>query len=191
MKYKLIAIAGTFDKLHKGHQFFISQAFRIGRRVVIGLTSDTYLRTKYQISNIPACAGRKYQIRINDFRERKRELEGFLKEENLFARTEIVEINDIYGPAAENTEIEALLVTADTHIGGLEVNQKRKSLGLAELEIINVPLINAEDKEKISSTRIRLGEIDRWGRVFSRLNIYGSQISPALRQRLKNLKLKL
>lgn len=179
MKYKLIAIAGTFDKLHKGHHYFISRAFKFGERVLIGLTSDTFVQEKFKVHSS------KFKVNIIDFRERKRELEGFLKEKNLLRRAEIVEINDVYGPAAENTEIEALLVTADTHIGGLQVNQKRKTTGMEALKIIKVPLIKAQDKEKISSTRIRLGEIDRWGRVFSRLNIYGAQISPALRQRLK------
>ena len=41
--YKTVAIGGTFDRLHKGHERFISQAFKAGREALIGLTSDRYV----------------------------------------------------------------------------------------------------------------------------------------------------
>ena len=46
VKYSTIALAGTFDRLHAGHWFIISEAFKRGERVVIGVTSDKYVRSK-------------------------------------------------------------------------------------------------------------------------------------------------
>lgn len=48
-KFHTVAIAGTFDRLHKGHRFFISQAFKFGRKVIIGLTSDKYVKKKWSV----------------------------------------------------------------------------------------------------------------------------------------------
>ena len=195
--FKTVAIAGTFDRLHKGHRFFISEAFKLGDKVIIGLTSDKYVEEKFKV---PACqslalAGRQSSkfkskaesdkdtwkvaegllpgggIKIQDYETREKELREFLQEKKLLHRVQIVEIDDVYGPASrragrQKDEIEALVVTLETVEGGRLVNQKRKELKLKQLKIIKVPLIPAEDRKRIASTRIRLGEIDRWGRVY-------------------------
>jgi len=185
-KYKLIAIAGTFDRLHKGHRFFIQQAFKLGDRVVIGLTIDKFARSKRE-SRIkkPAKGAGRQESRILKYEERKRELENFLRQEKFFERAEIVMINDIYGPSLKQDNLEALIITEETRDGGEKVNRKRKELKLRDLKLIEVPLVQAEDNQRISSTRIRLGEIDRWGRVFERLAIFGGKIADDLRLRLK------
>src|SRR3989344_9299071 len=179
MKYQTVAIGGTFDRFHKGHEYFISQAFRSGHKVIIGLTSDSYVKEKFSISNFPsfakATAGRQFPMNVRNFNERKRELEEFLRDKKLLSRAEIVKIDDIYGPTIERIknqesriknikrykEIEALVVTEETKEGGEKINKKRKDLGLPLLKIIEVALVQADDKQRISSTRIRLGEIDR------------------------------
>lgn len=195
-KFKTAAIGGTFDRLHKGHRYFISEAFKLGERVIIGLTSDEFAKEK--LSGFQQ-SGFQVNIGINNYNERKRELEEFLREKNLLKRAEIVMINDIYGPTTAKIKnqksndksnlkfnIEALLVTKETLAGAIKVNQKRRELGFPELEIIEIPLVNAEDKKRISSTRIRLGEIDRWGKVFvRRLSDFGSKIPEEVRLKLK------
>ncbi len=171
--YKLIAIAGTFDRLHKGHKYFISQAFKYGSKVIIGLTSDFFVKEKLKAQNS------KLKTSVNNYEVRKKELEEFLTHEKLLDRTQIVKIDDIYGPAIENNQIEALAVTDDTSKGGEKVNRKRRELGLKSLKILKVPIILSDDKKKIASTRIRLGEMDRLGRLFV------SRIREELRQELK------
>src|SRR3989344_5567420 len=183
MKYKTAAIGGTFDRLHKGHLFFIQQAFDIGENVIIGLTSDTYAEEK--LKTHPDSIGTKLKTRVNKFKDRKGELEKFLREDNLSDRAEIVMINDIYGPAIEKSKSQTLVVTKETLEGALKVNKKRKELRMKKLDIVEIPLVLATDNKRISSTRIRLGEIDRWGRVFGRLSVYGSRISEGLRMSLK------
>ncbi len=186
--YKFIAIAGTFDRLHKGHRHFILQAFNLGQRIIIGLTSDTYVEEKIKDQRS------KIKVNVNNFEGRKKELEEFLKEENLLNRSEIVKIDDIYGPTCrqagnrEDNGIEALVVTAETMEGANKVNKKRKEMGFSPLEILKVPLIFADDEVKIASTRIRIGEIDRWGKAFAQqmqLSNFQFTISNELRNKLK------
>ena len=178
-KFKTVAIAGTFDRLHKGHRYIISESFKSGERVIIGLTSDSFVKKKLQITN------NKLQIKWKNYKERKKELVEFLSGEKLLKRAEIVEINDIYGPTLDKNDIEALVVTLQTLPNAQKINKKRERLGFGLLEIKEVPLVIAEDKKVISSTRIRMGEIDRWGRVFASLSIYGGKIPDKLRLRLK------
>ncbi len=178
--FKTIAIAGTFDRLHKGHRHFIAEAFKSGKKVIIGLTSDEMANKKIR-NKIKILGPRPISLglKIQNFQTRKKELEGFLEKERLSNRVKIVKIDDVYGPSIGDNGIEAIIVTDDTLVGAKEVNKKRRELSLKPLLIIKVPLIMAEDQKRIASTRIRSGEIDRLGSVFQ------SHISENLRQELK------
>ena len=173
MKYRQIAIAGTFDRLHKGHHRFISQAFDLSERVIIGLTSDSFVKEKSK-------------IKIKNYSDRKRELMLFIKEQNFRPRVEIVKIDDVYGPATAENEIEALLVTADSRTGGEKVNQKRGKSGLPQLKLETMDLVMAEDGKAISSSRIRMGEINRFGQLMADLHIFGRKLPQNLRLKLKS-----
>jgi uncharacterized protein (UPF0218 family)/phosphopantetheine adenylyltransferase len=123
---------------------------------------------------------------IQSFVDRKKSLENFLQMSGLNNRYEIVEINDVYGPSIlKQSPIEALVVTSDTMKGAQIVNDKRKSLGLNPLAVVEVSLLKTEDQEKISSTKIREGEIDREGVVYKKLLSFDGKIPEVLRQKLK------
>lgn len=142
-KFKLIAAAGTFDRLHQGHKFFLKGAFSFGERVIIGITSDEFVKNKPLSSE------------ILPFEERKNAVLAFLRQSNYLARTTIFNLDDIYGPAVDkNSPIEAILVTQKTLRGVKMVNLKRKELGLKPLEIIEVDLIKYQG-ESLSSTNLR------------------------------------
>lgn len=180
--YKLVAIAGTFDRLHKGHKYFISEAFKLGHRVIIGLTSDAFVQEKLKTQNsrlpTPGTGGQaKLKTNVNSYEIRKNELKDYLRSNGLLDRAEVVMIDDIYGPAIVDKEIEALVVTTETLEGADRVNEKRQTLGLTPLKILQIPLILAEDHHRIASTRIRQGEIDRLGRVFNQIFKF-SPVSP-------------
>ncbi len=181
--YKTLAIGGTFDRLHKGHQYFIKQAFNFGDKVLIGLTSDNYVDRKIQTPNTKFQINSK--IQIQKYQSRKKELEGFLGREGLLERAKILKIDDVYGSAGESAELEAIAVTRDSLPGALLINKTRKKNGLLELKIIKIKLIQAEDHRRISSTRIRLGQIDRLGHVLDRLKPFGYTIPENLRSNLK------
>ena len=181
-RYKSVAIGGTFDRLHKGHRYFIKQSFSYAQKVIIGLTADEFVKAK--ISNFKFQISNKNQI--SNYQTRKKDLIDFLKEEKLFNRSKIVQIGDVYGNAVESAELEAIAVTCDSLYGARLINRKRKEKGLQELKIIKIRIINAQDHRKISSTRIRLGRIDRLGRILEKLKPYGYKIPENLRSNLKH-----
>lgn len=147
MRFRKVAVGGTFDTLHKGHKALLTKAFELGGTVVIGLMSDAAVILK----------------RVQQFSERKRSLEDFLQHKNY----EIVKLNDFYGPAARDSEIEALVVSEETAERAAEINEIRRKSGIAPVEIVVIPLVLAEDGKPISSTRVRRGEIDREGSLLS------------------------
>jgi len=176
MKYNIVALGGTFDRFHRGHKTFISEAFKKGQKVLIGLTSHRFARSKRQVSSV------KYQ----SYQTRNQAVVDFLKDKNWIDRAEIVSIDDIYGPLLRLKDIDALIVTAETVAGADRVNAARIKVGLKSLKTIVIPLVLAQDRRRISSTRIREGEIDRWGKVMKyQISNIKNQISDKLRQQLK------
>ncbi len=197
--YKVVAIGGTFDRLHKGHKHFISHAFGMGKKVLIGLTSDKYVKEKFKIQNSrlrhplrksfegqEGFGGQaKLKIKVNRYEDRKSGVEYFLKENKFWDRTEIIKIDDVYGNAGNSKDIEAIVVTKDSFAGARSINRKRSLNGLKPLDIVKANLEKADDDKIISSSRIRDGQINRWGKSYANLPIWGKKISEELRQVLK------
>ncbi len=144
MKYRKVAVGGTFDHFHAGHKVLLDKAFELGDNVIIGLTSDAYSKRKSA-----------------SYSARKRNLEAYLKGKSY----EIVELEDAYGPAIADREIDAIVVSSETRARALEINVIRQKRGREPLEIVIVPMLMAANGRRISSTRIRLGEIDIEGGV--------------------------
>lgn len=152
MKYEKVAVGGTFDYLHDGHKVIISKAFEVGECVQIGIVSD-------QMELKKDSAG------IQPLEDRKELLKKYLKKKNWLDRGEIKVITDPLGPAAEDEEIEAIIVSEETRPGAEKINEVREENGLDRLDIVEIPLLLADDGEPISSIRIRYGEIDVHGDV--------------------------
>lgn len=149
-KFKHLVLGGTFDLLHEGHKKLIDFALERGERVTVGLTSDKMAQIKNPSSR---------------YKQRLEELENNLDVKNL-SKVKIIKINDIYGSTATDTSIDGIVVTKDTVAGADKVNAKRKELGLEVLPIIVAPIIVADDNTKISSSRIRLGQMSRDGVIY-------------------------
>lgn len=153
MRYRLVAVGGTFDMLHKGHRALLEKAFEVGERVVIGITSDPFAKRLHK------------PHKIDPYEVRRAMLEEFLRSRGLLQRASIVKLDDPYGPAIEDGDIEALVVSKRTGGRAEEINRIRIARGLKPLDLIRVDLVRAEDSKPISTTRIRRGAIDREGRV--------------------------
>jgi cytidyltransferase-like protein len=152
-KYALVAMGGTFDVLHRGHRKLLKQAFAIGRRVMIGVTTDEFARALHK------------PHRFDPYPKRERDLERLLSRWGVLSRAKIVPLYDRFGSTIRDSHIQALVVSRRTMKTAYEINAKRKARGLKPIAVDPIDLILAEDKRPISSTRIRRGRIDREGRL--------------------------
>lgn len=150
-KYRSVAVGGTFDHIHKGHRALIRKAFETGEKVFIGLTTDEFA----------ASAGKKI---THDFESRKKELKVFLDRTFPGREYAITRLEKNFGPGMFTSDIEAIVVSTETQGRVPRANEKRRELGLADLKVEVIPLILADDGDRISSTRIRAREIDPDGR---------------------------
>jgi cytidyltransferase-like protein len=150
MSAMVVAIGGTFDQLHDGHKALILEAFRLGERVVIGLTSDTYVKKEGKVG-------------VARYGERRRRLLSYLKSNSLANRATLVKIDDRFGPTIQNAEISCIVVTEATREAALEANQLRAKNGMKPMKIHTIDLVLARDNHPISSSRIRKGEINEHG----------------------------
>lgn len=155
-KYSVVGLGGTFDRLHKGHKALFQRAFEIAENILIGITSDEMLSGKDNVKKILSYA------------QRVKNIENYLKNEGLFQRAKIVKLRDRYGPAITMPEMQAIIVTKETHPTAEEINEIRKTNGLELLNILSVPRILAEDGLPISSSRIRAGEVNEKGELLKK-----------------------
>jgi pantetheine-phosphate adenylyltransferase len=154
--FQEVAVGGTFDSLHRGHRILLRTAFRVGDKVLIGLSRNGFVEKL-----------RKGHP-VDPYQKRKRELLAFLKKEGVLKRGKIVPLDDPYGPAIKDSTISALVVSKMTKKTADRLNKMRKRRGLRLLPVLPIRMVLAEDFEPISSTRIRAGEIDREGYLSQR-----------------------
>ena len=144
-------MGGTFDVFHKGHEVLIQTALEVSDQVLIGLTTDER-----------ADKGRTGSL-ITPYGKRKDRLEDWLKSQRVEHRVEIVPLNDDWGPAALGKEFEGIIVSQETEDMALALNQVREEKGIDKLKVIVVPMVQAYDGHRISSSRIRNREINSQG----------------------------
>ncbi|MDO5825033.1 MAG: phosphopantetheine adenylyltransferase [Methanosphaera sp.] len=145
-RYNKVAVGGTFDKFHKGHETLVRTAFEVADNVLIGITSDDFVKGKKH--DIEPCS-----LRIKRLRK-------------LVEKYDVdYEINDVYGTADTDSSLDAIVVSHETEATALEINNIRVKNGLNPLDIIVIEWVLAADGVPISSTRIRKGEIDKKGNI--------------------------
>lgn len=151
-KYKVLALGGTFDHLHKGHRALLDEGFRVGEKVLIGIVSDQLART---LGKSPDA----------NFETRRRAVEEYIRKKHPNAKWETFPLFEPYGPFGSDPNVEAVVVTPESLPRAESGNVGRVKRGLKPVDILMVPLVLAEDGIRISSTRIRRKEIDVEGRL--------------------------
>jgi len=163
-------LGGTFTPIHNGHRALLHSAFQTASHVgegdghvVVGLTSTALAgQTRSDPSHVEL---------LGPFSTRRAALDDELGRLSgaYPASYEIVKLTDTGGPAATREDVDALVVSpeAEAQHRAHELNRQRIDDGLKPLEIHTPPFVVAEDGVRISSTRIRDGEIDVHGRLLT------------------------
>lgn len=152
--YRHIVVGGTFDGLHKGHIHFLEGAFDAAGLVTIGLTSEAYIR-RFKRGKGVSPHSKRYQA-----------LTTWLRKKGLATRASIVPLDNRWGPTVVADSFDSIAVTRDNRAVAEEINMLRSERGLQPLAIVEIPLVEAQDQKPISSTRVRLGEIDKNGHLY-------------------------
>ena len=170
-------LGGTFTPIHNGHRALLHAAFQTASHdgpgdghVVVGLTSsDLAARTRSDPDQ---------RDLLGTYTERRAALADELDRLSraYTASYEITELTDTRGPAATDEDIDALIASPESKAQrrAHEINRRRLEQELRPLEVHTAPFVVAEDGTRISSTRIRNGEIDVHGRVLD-----GRELPPA------------
>jgi len=151
-----VILGGTFEELHSGHVKLLVEAVNLGDKILIGLTSDRFAKKTKQRDIIPFEIRKKNLIKLlNSIRKTTRK------------KIEIFEINDPYGPAVWEKDIDIIVVSVETYPRAEEINKIRRERGLKPLVIYVINLVETREGEKISSTSIGRERHDPWGRRLS------------------------
>jgi pantetheine-phosphate adenylyltransferase len=152
MEFNLVALGGTFDIIHAGHIALLDKGFSISKKVILGLTSDELAEKK----------GKKL---LNNFQTRFSILQSLLREKFPNSVFEIAKLDNDFGPAVVEGDVDALVVSEETRNKGELLNKLRLEQDHPQVTIIIVPMVLAKDGSRISTTRIRNSEIDAQGNI--------------------------
>jgi pantetheine-phosphate adenylyltransferase len=147
-----VALGGTFDPVHDGHLALFRRALALGD-LTVGLTSESLAPKTRQIDRP-----------VRPFADRKADLLAEIQPlaDEYDREFEIRTLEEPTGIAVE-PEFDALVVSPETVDGAERINEIRVEWGREPLDIEVVDHVMADDGERISSTRILQGEIDRHG----------------------------
>ena len=153
-EFVLVAMGGTFEIIHKGHLTLLSKAFSISSKVIIGLTSDELAEKR----------GKKI---LNNYEKRLTTLTNTIKTNFPNHAFQISKLDNDFGPAVLEENVQALIVSDETGNQGEILNQLRAEKNLSPVKILTVPMTLAQDGNRISTTRIKNSEIDVEGNLSS------------------------
>ncbi|MHA1681663.1 MAG: pantetheine-phosphate adenylyltransferase [Promethearchaeota archaeon] len=139
----IVGLGGTFDHLHAGHERLLDVAFRMGAKVIIGLSTDNLLGGKENVDL------------IQPFSVRKAGLLAFASSLGRARDVEVIPLDDQFGPAITSEELEVHVSSEETMDVALKMNQIRLRNGLEPLILVVIPLVIDKDGTRFSSTKIR------------------------------------
>ncbi len=152
-KFKKLALGGTFDGIHKGHEKLISGAFKISEFVLIGISDDDFVKKIKKFHS------------VDSYEKRKKSMKKFLRERNFENRSEIIPLKNEYGPAIDDESIDSIIVSKESERTAYDINKIRLEKGIPPLSIISIELVLADNGKPISTTRIKKKKIDKNGHL--------------------------
>ena len=150
--FSLVAMGGTFDIIHRGHLTLLENAFsRNSDKVIIGLTSDEFAKRNGKSPH------NNYQTRLAHL------LQTIFKE---FPKSDfqISQLENDFGPAVLEKEVQALVVSSETSNQGQKLNELRAEK-ISSCRNHCCSNAFAKDGTRISTTRIKNSEIDKEGNL--------------------------
>ena len=157
-RHRAVAVGGTFDILHVGHEKLLAKAFELGELVFIGVTGD----------RLVSKLNKDHPVR--EFAVRQRDLRRLLKARGWLQRARITELIEPFGPATRRKRLDALVVSEETRANGLRVNALRQKRGLKHLRLYVVRMVRTKDGLLLSDTRIRRGEVSPQGKLRAKVS---------------------
>jgi pantetheine-phosphate adenylyltransferase len=145
MSFNICGLGGTFDHLHDGHKLLLRTAFKLGKKVVIGLATDSLLSEK------------KFKDKIEPYEIRKENILHYVGSINSEFRNNciIIPLSDPFGPAITDPSIEIHVSSEESYKNAMKINEMRQQKGLNKMILVIVPSVLNINGTKISSTDIR------------------------------------
>jgi len=144
-RFEYGCLGGTFDRLHGGHKLLLSTAFKLTKKVLIGITTDKLARRGKEIPELIY----PYTKRVEDVKEFLRSIDV---SEN---RIEIKPLSRATQYADEIPELEVIVLSPETYGKLLEINKIRRESDLEELIAIAIPYFRDESGRIVSSKTFR------------------------------------
>ena len=143
--YDLIGLGGTFDQFHLGHAELIKTAFKFGKHVAIGLTTEKLLENKL------------FKDKIQIYAQREKNFKRFIQNDIGVSEQNysIIHLNDPFGPAITDENLQAHVSSMETYKIAININEIRIKNGLHPLVLIIIPIILNKIGNKYSSSEIR------------------------------------
>jgi pantetheine-phosphate adenylyltransferase len=153
-QWDLVAVGGTFDRLHAGHRLLLSAARYLCREhLYIGVSGEALLAQKRARDQLQSFAARSVAVEcfVNQL--------GCLLPHLDPVNVHVVELTDVAGPTATHPLLQALVVSEETASGADEINAQRREKGLSTLAVVQVPVLWKTTRQgqrlKVSSTWLR------------------------------------
>jgi pantetheine-phosphate adenylyltransferase len=145
--FRSVAVGGSFDHLHSGHRKLLNAAASLcTSKLTVGVTGESLLANKENV-----------QL-IQSFERRTSKVQEFLTLINPLIALNIVKIEDPFGPTISDVDIDAIVVSSETIVGGFRINEIRERKGMTKLVIL---VVDRQDAAVLSSTYIRHKELKK------------------------------
>jgi pantetheine-phosphate adenylyltransferase len=145
--------------MHEGHKQLLRTASNCTGYLVVGLTTDHYL---------DQCSGKELRELIPGYGERHERLKAYI--ETIRRPGDSFRILPVEGPVDDCSscrfgQYTRAIFTGEEPAKVSAINTRRRASGLYEVRIEIVPRTLTQDGQRISSTRIRRGEITPEGKL--------------------------